>query len=206
MNNVKAIIFDLGGVVLNLDYDLTINAFKKLGGSNFDNLYSQAQQDKIFDKYEVGDISTTDFISYLKSFLPEEVSNEQVIDAWNVMLLDLPLCRVELLRKLRNEYQIFLFSNTNEMHMECFRRTLKDVYGNEKLLEDLFIQTYYSHQEKKRKPNAEAFQQVLNDHGLTAEETLFIDDSIQHIEGAGKIGLQTVHLVDKDIVDIFNFE
>jgi len=206
MRNVKAIIFDLGGVVLNLDYDLTINAFKELGGANFDKLYSQAQQDKIFDKYEVGEMSTADFISYLKSFLPKETTNQNVTDAWNAMLLDLPMYRVELLRKLGKEYQIFLFSNTNEMHFEFFSKTLKDNYGNEKLLEDLFIQTYYSHHVKKRKPNSEAFEKVLNDHGLETAQTLFIDDSIQHIEGAQKIGLQTIHLVDKDIIDIFNFE
>ena len=206
MNNVKAIIFDLGGVVLNLDYDLTINAFKELGGDNFDNLYSQAQQDKIFDKYEVGELSTDDFVSYLRSFLPKEVTVQQVVDAWNVMLLDLPLCRIELLKKLGKEYQLFLFSNTNELHFEFFSRTLKEAYGNEKVLEELFIQTYYSHLVNKRKPNSEAFMKVVNDHGLDAAQTLFIDDSIQHIEGAQKVGLQTIHLVDKDIVDIFNFE
>jgi len=206
MDNVKAIIFDLGGVVLNLDYDLTINAFKKLGGDNFDNLYSQAQQDKVFDKYEVGEMSTDDFIAYLKSFLPANTSVKQVQDAWNVMLLDLPLCRIELLKKLNKDYQLFLFSNTNEMHFNAFSDSLKEAYGNERILEELFIQTYYSHQVKKRKPNAEAFETVLNDHSLEAAQTLFIDDSVQHIEGAQKIGLQTIHLVDKDIVDIFNFE
>lgn len=198
----SAIIFDLGGVVLNLDYNLTINAFKELGKENFDKLYAQSQQDKIFDLFETGAIAADEFRKYMKSFFSHSVNDVEVDTAWNAMLLDLPKHRIDLLRKLKEYYRIYLFSNTNSIHLSCFKKIIKDQYGDPDLLETIFHQTYYSHLIGKRKPNADAFQTILSQHGLKAAETLFIDDSIQHIEGAKELGIQTIHLVGKDISDL----
>ena len=197
------IIFDLGGVVLNLDYQATIDAFKALGKENFDKLYTQANQDKIFDQYETGSISSQEFREYFKSILGSTISNQQIDDAWNKLLLDLPKKRIDLLYRLKEEYRIFLFSNTNEIHLNSFRKTIKDAFGDEDLLEKVFHKTYYSHLVGIRKPNVEAFQHVIDEQGLDPQKTLFIDDSIQHIEGAQKLGIQTIHLTDKEITDIF---
>jgi len=203
LNSVNAIIFDLGGVILNLDYQLTIDAFRNLGKDDFDQLYRQAYQDKIFDQYETGQISSAEFRSYLKTFYDTTIQDEQIDDSWNVMLLDLPQERVDLLMNLKNDYRIFLLSNTNELHYNYFRNTVDKVFGDPNLLEDIFEKTYYSHFMNERKPNAEAFLNVLNENQLSAETTLFIDDSEQHIEGAKKVGLQTILLKEVDIVDIF---
>ena len=203
LNSINAIIFDLGGVILNLDYQLTIDAFKALGKEDFDQLYQQAYQDHIFDQYECGQISSDEFRNYLKSFYRHEVSYQQIDSAWNAMLLDLPPHRLELLRELKRKYRIFLFSNTNEIHYEAFRNGIKERYGREDVLEEIFEKTYYSHRVGCRKPNAEAFQLVLNEQGLEAEKTLFIDDSEQHIVGASQLGIHTHHLTKGDIVDIF---
>jgi len=202
-NSFDAIIFDLGGVVLNLDYEATINAFKELGKENFDKLYTQANQDKIFDQYETGSLSTEDFRNYFRQFLDDEISDQQINDAWNSLLLDLPQNRIDLLFKLKNKYQIFLLSNTNELHLKQFRIILSESYGDADLLEKVFHKTYYSNLIGKRKPNADAFELLIDEQGLETKKTLFIDDSIQHIEGAKKIGLQTIHLTEKDITDIF---
>jgi putative hydrolase of the HAD superfamily len=204
LDDIDAIIFDLGGVILNLDYDLTVNAFKRLGQSNFDKLYTQANQDKIFDSFETGQISSNQFIKYMLQFLPKSISQNDVVKAWNLMLLDLPKERIHLLNELKKTKRIFLFSNTNEIHFEAFKNQMEMEFGNRNLLEDTFEQTYFSHLEKVRKPNKEAFTKVINEQGLENHRTLFIDDSIQHIEGARKLGIRAIHLIGFEIQDLFS--
>ena len=204
LSDLTAIIFDLGGVILNLDYNLTINAFKKLGGERFDELYTQAHQDKIFDQLETGKINSSDFIDYMKQFLPGDVSSQNIVDAWNAMLLDLPPYRIKFLQELKNSHQIFLFSNTNEIHFHRFSDHIDKRFGDRQLLDKIFVQTYYSHKVGERKPDAAAFKKVITDHQLNPSKTLFIDDSEQHIIGASKVGLQTKHLIHEDIIDIFD--
>lgn len=204
LNDIDAIIFDLGGVILNLDYNLTINAFKELGGENFDNLYTQAYQNNLFDKYETGEMSSEEFVSYLQSFLPDHINDEQVKQAWNKMLLNLPPKRLDLINELRKTHKVYLFSNTNDLHYKNFNEHLSKAFGPAFQLNDYFDQAYYSHFVGKRKPNSDAFMTVVNDHKLNKERTLFIDDSIQHVEGAKQTGLMAYHLKDEDIIDIFD--
>jgi len=204
LKEVDAVIFDLGGVILNLDYNLTIQAFKDLGKDDFDQLYQQAYQDKIFDQYECGEISSREFRNYLKGFYSIAVSDDQIDHAWNVMLLDLPPQRIELLRRISQTHRIFLFSNTNDIHYKAFGSGIESTYGDPRLLETIFEKTYYSHLVGRRKPNANAFQLVLEENELNANRTLFIDDSEQHIIGAEQLGLKTHWMVEGDIVDIFH--
>lgn len=201
--NFKAIIFDLGGVILDIDYEATINAFKELGKENFEELYTQANQTKLFDRFETGMISPDEFRDEIRNYLGYDLEDGMIDDAWNALLGDLPEERIELLRKLKKDYPIYLFSNTNDIHYHEFRKIIRNTFGKTDILEDIFKKTYYSHLVGKRKPNADAFQLVLNEQGLKANETLFIDDSIQHIEGAKELGLQTIHLVDKEITELF---
>tara|TARA_B110000046_G_C12951085_1_gene380172 strand:- start:199 stop:831 length:633 start_codon:yes stop_codon:yes gene_type:complete len=201
---VSAILFDLGGVILNLDYNKTIEAFKNLGRERIDALYSQAQQNAIFDRIETGEISENYFRDLLISFLGNEVNHEMVDEAWNAMLLDLPKERIDFLRTLKKEYKIYLFSNTNAIHLRKFQEIIQQQYANAELLEDIFDKTYYSHIIQKRKPNAAAFEYILKDLGLKAEEVIFIDDSIQHVEGAKSIGINAYHLIDNDVINLLN--
>lgn len=201
---VSAILFDLGGVILNLDYNKTIEAFKNLGRERIDALYSQAQQNAIFDRIETGEISINYFRDFLISFLGNEVNHEMVDEAWNAMLLDLPKERIDFLRTLKKEYKIYLFSNTNAIHLRKFQEIIQQQYANAELLEDIFDKTYYSHIIQKRKPNAAAFEYILKDLGLKAEEVIFIDDSIQHVEGAKSIGINAYHLIDNDVINLLN--
>ena len=147
---------------------------------------------------------STEFLNYLHQFLPKETTDQTIIDAWNAMLLDLPERRIQFLAELRKTHPLFLFSNTNEIHFKNFTNYFNNTFGDPALLDKIFAQTYFSHLVKKRKPNADAFLQVINDHGLDPSTTLFVDDSLQHIEGARKVGLLTKHLVSEDIIDIFD--
>lgn len=199
---IKNIIFDLGGVILNIDYDLTSKAFKKLGIKDFDKLYSQAKQNNLFNNLETGKIDPEEFRTSLKKYIPK--ATDQEIDfAWNAMLLDLPKERIELLREVKENYRSFLLSNTNAIHVKAFTKYVDQLYG-ENLFDDIFENHYYSNEIGYRKPNTDAFQFVLSSNNLKAEETLFIDDSKQHIEGANKIGLNSFLLDNnKDITSLF---
>jgi len=199
----KAIIFDLGGVILNIDYQKTISAFKKIGILNFAELYTQAQQNNVFDDFETGKITAPQFRQYIKQESKVNLTDLDIDTAWNAMLLDLPIERVNLLKKLAQNFPIYLYSNTNQIHLKAFKAIIKNSYGNANLLEDLFIKTYYSHELGHRKPNPEGFQYIISENNLNPQNTLFIDDSEQHIVGANKVGLQTIWLKDKDITDIF---
>lgn len=191
-----AVIFDLGGVILNIDYNKTITAFQKLGMEDFDEKFSQAQQTSLFDDFETGKISAQHFINKLLPCLKPGTSANAVVHAWNELILDVPSKKLELLEKLKSKYPVFLLSNTNELHIPVVRRKWAEV--TDKPMEHYFDHIYFSHEIHLRKPHVEIFEFVCQRENLTKERTLFIDDSIQHVEGAKKAGLQAKHLTNAD--------
>ncbi|MBI3501487.1 MAG: HAD family phosphatase [Bacteroidetes bacterium] len=202
-SSIKNIIFDLGGVILNIDYSLCEKAFTKFGVHDFKNIYSQKGQLDLFDDFETGKISAGEFRTRLKKLIPQKVSDEQFDEAWDAMLLDLPKERVELLQKLKKQYRTFLLSNTNEIHIKWVSDHLFRTFGF-KIFNSLFEKVYFSYEMGMRKPNAEIFELVLKENKLKKDETLFIDDSIQHIESAKQIGIKTLFLEKgKTILDLF---
>jgi len=180
-------------VILNIDYRLTEKAFAKLGLTDFDTIYSQVAQKELFDVFEKGLISPGDFRKEIRKFINKDVSDLQIDDAWNSMLLDLPEERVHLLDKLKTKYRLFLLSNTNEIHFNAFTAYMQKKFDRE-IFSEVFEKAYVSHQINMRKPDAEIFEYVLKENKLSKEETLFIDDSIQHIESAHKAGINTIFL------------
>lgn len=203
-NKIKNIIFDLGGVIINIDYSLLIEAFSKIGLPHFEAYFSQKEQKNLFDLYEKGLISSQNFREELKKQCIPGTSDEDIDFAWNSMLLDLPKERLDFLMSVKGKYRTFLLSNTNEIHMLFIFNYLKTTYG----IPDFnghFEKAYLSYEVKMRKPDAEIFEFVINQNKLLKEETLFIDDSAQHIESANKIGIQTFLLDVKkqSILDLF---
>ncbi|MGV3631340.1 MAG: HAD family hydrolase [Bacteroidota bacterium] len=197
-----AIIFDLGGVILNIDYQKTTDAFQKLGLKSFDKIYSKAQQSDLFDLFETGKISSQHFINNILTFLPAGISANQVVAAWNSMLLNFPPETMHFLRELRSKKRTFLLSNTNEIHVQAFHRKLRSQIGEESL-HPFFEQVFFSNEIGKRKPFADTFDYICRQNKLVPEKTLFIDDSIQHVEGARSIGLQAWHFQTNDsIIDL----
>lgn len=200
---VKNIIFDLGGVILNIDYQLTISAFKELGITNFDEIYTQAKQNNLFDDYEAGRINSTSFIKGLQAYLPSQPSEADIIDAWNAMLLDLPQERLKFISGLRNSYNTSLLSNTNPIHIDRFHEIVKKENGIDSL-DAFFDHVHFSSDLGMRKPDPEIFTHVCQLHGYETEETLFIDDSIQHVNGAESAGIKAVLLdtTNNDIISL----
>ena len=195
MKNIKAIIFDLGGVILNIDYDLTVKEFEKLGVLNSASYYSKGEQKKLFDDLETGKISEKEFIDSVK-LKTNNANANQIKYAWNKMLLNLPLERLLSIKRMMCKYQTFLLSNTNSIHISSFKKGL-DV-SEWKLFESVFNKIYFSYEIGMRKPSNKIFEYVLKDNHLQAKNVLFIDDSIQHINAAKKIGIITHHLKDSE--------
>lgn len=202
LKDYRAIIFDLGGVILNIDYNLTSKAFRDLGFDDFDEVYSQARQSDVFDLFETGQISAGEFRDFIRSF-KKCLSDDQINNAWNTMLLDLPKERIELLKNLRKELPIYLLSNTNEIHIKAFLKIVADTFGDANLFDSIFVNHYYSSEIGFRKPEANCFEYVIHENGLEPSKTLFIDDSIQHIHGAEQVGLKAYHLKNETIIDLF---
>jgi len=198
---IKNIIFDFGGVILDIDYQRTIHAFEDLGLADFERQYSQAQQSGVFDDFEIGLASSTDFVAELKALLPAVVTEKEIVSAWNAMLLDFLPGRISFLEEICQRYNIFLYSNTNAIHQNFFYDLLAKDYGVERF-NALFQKTYYSHEFGYRKPNADGFLKILAENQLHATETLFVDDSIQHIEGAAALGIQTAFVKGKSILEL----
>ena len=191
MKKIDNIIFDLGNVILDIDYQSTIKAFEKIGIENASILYSKSSQTKIFDQLETGKITKVDFILEIQKIIPK-ASKSEIINAWNAIIKDLPESRIDILKNLKDKFSIFLLSNTNSIHIDYIVKKI----GRGKYDEfyNLFDKVYYSHEVKLRKPDPNIFKLVINENNLKIKNTLFIDDSIQHINSAKKLGLQTYHL------------
>jgi glucose-1-phosphatase len=202
-SGIRNIIFDLGGVVLNIDYHATEQAFIKLGVTGFPELYSQAKQDHLFDRFETGEMKADEFRNKIRELSQLNLSDAEIDDAWNAMLGDIPEIRIRVIQSLQRNYRLFLLSNTNTIHAEAFMAYISETYGSG-LLSSLFEQVYLSCNMGCRKPDAEIFHRVLMENHLNPSETLFIDDTERHVLGAAKCGLKTIYLTsDKTLETVF---
>ena len=190
---VKNIIFDLGGVLLNIDFKLTSNAFKALGVSHFDEMFTQHFSNPLFELLETGKIDEAAFYDEFRKEAGLPLTNNQIQDAWNALLLDFPAERINWLEKVAQQYRIFLFSNTNQIHYDCFIRNFSNVFDG-KHFDDFFEKAYYSQFLGLRKPYPESFQAIVKEQEILPSETLFIDDTLKNIETARQLGFQTIHL------------
>lgn len=196
----KNIIFDLGGVIYDIRYENIAEAFIRMGASNLVSLYSKAQQTDFIDKFEEGLISTTEFCKEIRRLSEVSLTDAQIEEAWNAILIDVPAPRVDFLLKLKEKYNLFLFSNTNQFNYECFTAHLHQKYGFD-FFGTIFKAAYFSHILHIRKPKTEGFQKILQEQKLNPAETLFIDDSPQHVEGALRCGLNAYHLKDGERIE-----
>jgi glucose-1-phosphatase len=192
MHNIKNIIFDLGGVILNIDFKKTNDAFHSLGLENFSQHINQFHITDLFLQYETGQIDDIGFIEGVAKLSDKPISQDDIVDAWNALLLDFPRERIDLLKRIRTQYRTFLLSNTNSIHLREFQQRLHTEQGV--YLEDLFEKAYYSHVVNLRKPDAEIFSLVLKENNLDPWETLFIDDTESNFPEAKKLGIQIYHL------------
>ncbi len=195
---VQNIIFDLGGVLLDIDPDRSIEAFKALGLADVIKPGGWGYKHEVFLKMEEGLLTDDEFRDGVRKLLPRGGTDHDIDTAWCAMLIDFPVDRIALLKELQADYQLYLFSNTNNIHLQYFHHLFHQKFGYS--ITDLFEKDFYSHLIQKRKPSLESFQIVLSNAGLSPRETLFIDDSKDNVEGAEKAGMHAVHLTSEKIL------
>lgn len=196
---IDTIIFDLGGVLLNLDFKRSIDAFITLGFSNVEKQMTRLLASRpagnnlsFFHLYETGRISSGEFRDELRKHAGLNISDEDIDRAWTAMLMDLHGENMEIMEKLKGSYRIFLLSNTNPIHIR-YLHSRNDSGKSYSGLERLCEKVYYSFEVKMRKPDREIFDHVISDTSLDPGKTLFIDDSTPNIEAAHDAGLQAYH-------------
>lgn len=204
LKNIKNLIFDLGGVILDIDIDRTIRGFRKAGLQHIGPEVIVSSTYPFFEQYETGMISTVVFRNELRRITLDHLTDDEIDAIWNALLVGFDPAKIELLKRLHSEYRTFLLSNTNAMHEVAYNKILKESTGVENL-KLLFEEVFYSHTVHLRKPDPEIFEYVLKKTCLVPGETLFIDDSEINIESAARFGIKTYHLSGQDsILRVFN--
>ncbi len=189
-SEIKNIIFDLGGVILDLNLNAAYQAFSELSGLPEEEVIQRTQGLLLFEDYETGAISSGTFRQNLNQLLEMQASDVEIDQAWCAMLGEIPAYRLELVARLRKSYRTFILSNTNEIHVNQFDGILQQAGGNSQL-GDHFEKVYYSHEMGLRKPNIEIYQTVLLEQSIAASETLFIDDTLANLKGAEELDIRT---------------
>ncbi|MEN9743977.1 MAG: hypothetical protein RLZZ65_1782 [Bacteroidota bacterium] len=187
MENKKALIFDLGGVLIDIDYQATEDAFIALGTEDFAERYTQFAQQDLFDLFETGQISPQHFVNKVLPLTRPGTTPNQVVAAWNAMLGGFPKEKIDYLLALKKHRPIYLLSNTNAIHWEVVKQQWKKKTDN--ALEAVFDRIFLSHEIQMRKPHVATYNWVLDQIELANDEVLFIDDSPQHVAGAKKAGI-----------------
>jgi epoxide hydrolase-like predicted phosphatase len=198
--SVKNLIFDLGGVILDLSVDHTLQAFSTVSGLEKLEVKERFLSAPEFEAYEKGELTDAEFRDFIREIYGVKVGDQVIDDCWNAMLRNIPAVKLELLNRLKNTHRVFLLSNTNNIHLQYIQTKMMPAFGDDIMLDDYFHRAYYSHLMKKRKPDAEIFEQVLDENGLHPNESLFLDDNEANIAGAKALGIQTLHVPTSDLI------
>lgn len=194
MKKIKNIVFDFGGVLLDLDIErsfIELAIVLDIGSNDLQLLVDKMMP--YLSRFEKGEISSESFIWHVQKLTTKEVNPRDLIAAWNAMLLGWQPEKLEQLGKLGEQYPLYLLSNTNELHLQWVMKDLKETHNIIDFDDRFFQKTYYSYKIGRRKPDAEAFDFIIKDAGFDPEETLFIDDIEQNVIAARNAGLQAVH-------------
>ena len=192
-NNITTLIFDLGGVLINLDLPQCIQNFKDLGLQNFEQNLSLFGQKGFFLQFEKGQITIPEFREEVRKLCPDPITDAQIDAAWCSFLCDIPTQKMDMLLELKKKFRLLLLSNTNQLHIEV--STAGEFAKIGKKITDVFDKCYYSYAMRMAKPDAEIFETLLADASISAHECLFLDDGPKNIEMAQKLGIQS-YLVD----------
>ena len=194
LEKVENIIFDLGGVIINLDVDSTFKKFSQLFDKELTTeMMSDKDQFGFFRDYELGRIGDEEFRSCIRNLADFHVDDDQIDEAWNAMLQDIPKDRISWIYQATRKYNCVILSNTNAIHANYFEKFFEAVtpYG---FPGDVFRNLYYSHIIGARKPQKAAFEHVLNDSGFDPEKTVLFDDLKDNLASAKELGIMTEYV------------
>ncbi len=185
--DIEAFLFDLGGVIIDINVKRTIDAFAELGLAGSDLQLTQSHHSGLFKAFERGEMTNQEFLNSLKEEVDDGTTEEGLINAWNLMLVNLPAERVRILEYLHGCYPTYILSNTNDIHLQKFRYMAEGCED----IEQLFTGVFYSFRLGCSKPEKEAFQKVIDSTGINPHTTLFLDDSEVNLKVASELGFKT---------------
>ena len=201
--NIKNIVFDLGGVLVDLDFKGAINGLQQAGFANVKEQLQAFDRDGIFQKFELGEMTAEEFRTAIRENSTVELTDEEVDNLWNAMLLEVPREKLELILHLRGKYMVYLLSNTNSIHWDYVCKNAFNYRGFR--VNDYFEETFLSYEMHLAKPDKAIFEKVLEEANLLPEETLFIDDSEANCKAASELGIHTHHYhIGEDLKELFN--
>ncbi len=193
--HIKSILFDLGGVILDINVQATLKRFYELGFPAELMQYPHSMSTDLFFKYETGKIGTDEFRNEIRKKTGIQITDEVFDEAWNAMIVKVPEERTALLKELSNRYDLYMLSNTSSLHAPVFEKMYKDAAGIS--MHDAFARIYYSFEIGFHKPDLEAWEYVIKDSGISPRETLFLDDNIQNIKASQELGFQAIHIHER---------
>ncbi len=193
----EVLMFDLGGVIIDLDFEACFQAFKRLG------LKKDIQKEPFLEEFEMGLIEEATFRELIRNFTQLEVTDQEIDEAWNSLLLEIPSQRLELLLSNKKRYQVYVLSNTNSIHARQFKNIMKSTSGTRDL-HHYAHKVYFSHEIKLRKPDKAIYEYVLQENNVSPEKVLFFDDKPENLVGATSVGINTFHVTHPDrLFDLF---
>jgi putative hydrolase of the HAD superfamily len=201
---MKNILFDLGGVILDINVQATLKHFYELGFPSELLQYPNNMTSDLFFRYETGKIGTAEFRNELRKISGKDVSDEELNEAWNAMIVRIPEKRTRLLDQLKERYDLYMLSNTSPLHTPVFEQMYLEVAG--KPMKDLFKKLYYSFEIGWHKPDPEAWEYVIADAGIVPQETLFLDDNIHNIKASQELGFQAIHIHERTSLTDLGFD
>lgn len=194
--STSTVIFDLGGVIVDLSIENTANAFARLAGITQRDVFHVYQSNDAFNAFEKGEIKNDEFRDFIRKVFSVTALDPEIDACWNAMLVGLPPQKLKLLEKLKAQFRILLLSNTNEIHLSY----IEDVMLKGSSLDDYFHKAYYSHKVGMRKPDSIIFEHVLADNALDPSQTVFLDDNKENVEAAESVGIKIIHITHPDLV------
>lgn len=202
LNNIHTIVFDIGNVLVDIDYEVMVAEFAKIANTDFHQIVTYSHQQGFFDQYEKGQISTSEFRNILRKYLKDGVTDKEIDTAWNSILIHYPPAKFELLKKLCGQFKILALSNINDLHALAIDEAVQNQFGVG--MRSYFDHAYYSHEMGLRKPEKEIYQMVLEQQGLDPAQTLFIDDKLENTDAAAALGIKVHHLTKREaLLDLF---
>lgn len=201
MKPFKNLIFDIGNVLVDIDYEVTVAEFQKLATVDFSSIVSYSKQHHVFDWFETGKISPEEFRKELRRFLRTEVTDAEIDRAWNAIFLAYPKRKFDLLQQLKDRFNTFALSNINQLHVDFLDEIARSSFQVSSFA-SFFHRAYYSHEIGFRKPESGIYEAILSREKLNPEETFFVDDKEENIVAATSLGIHAFLLSDRDKLEV----
>ncbi|MCA0362743.1 MAG: HAD family phosphatase [Bacteroidetes bacterium] len=192
-DEIKAVVFDFGNVIINIDLEKTYQAFADLTFKPVSKVKALFLENEIFRKYEIGFFDEEEFRDVVRQTLGYPLNDDEIDEAWNALLLDAPVNRIKYLEELRLKIPVYLLSNTNFTHIKASKKYFRDKHGFPEFFE-IFNHAFFSYEIKLYKPDYEIYHHLIKELKLEPHQILFLDDNQSNIDAALEVGINAIKI------------